>query len=317
MLLIDALEERHDEVRLVENGSSSIEAKYEDGKWWLKIDGALYPLTKGAFDALMNLLRIPIKYIQRCVDEDGVFLAESSINYWLSKNDFFSFLVGMQDGEPAITQVFPGSRLYIPGVKVNDFIFEYLGDAQVHSFSVKEDVFNAVYITDKSVDVGNNKYHYGVRVLYSDCFKITPRFDGVLVSLEKDGATLAYPTTKRKFRVAGSTITGVFDQIEEFLDLSLGGLSDKLVPAFQEMSGDSTLISVESFVGQLCAELRLSRKANSEIESAFKYLNYPLVEMVEIVCAWAAGHDNSVVDMESARDVQIAACNYVIERKFK
>lgn len=319
MLLIDALEERTDTVKLVE-GVESIIASYMGG-WQFELDGALYYITESALDNLLNLLRIPIKYIDRCVEEEGHFLAESSINYWLEKYGDLSFLV--QNGVegyvemPCITQVFPGKSLYIPGVKVNDFIFDYLGDASVSSFIIEDDVFNAVYLTDQTIELDGETFNYGVRVLYSDCFSITPRFDGVLCS--GSGVLLAYPTTGRKFRVAGSTIPQVFEQIEEFLDLSIDGLNEHLIPSFNGMEEtDVKLLPAEKFVAMLCADLRLSKKIQNEMNGWFEMSNYFLREMVKIMGRQTASlPEGSHINVELARDIQIALASYITSGSFK
>lgn len=327
MQLIDELERRSDVIRIVE-GVDKCEANYSGG-WEIILDGAVYHITEEAFDTLLNLLRIPIKYIKRCVEDEGKFLAEASINYWLEKYNAkpeveedelsgpggLGFLV--QNGVdgvsvmPTITQVFPGKRLFIPGVKVNDLIFDYLEDeVEIVNYTTEDDVFNAIYLTKRKHLVGDKWYHFGVRVLYSDCFKITPRFDGVLYN-KKDKILLAYPTTGRKFRVAGSTIPQVFEQIEEFLDLSIAGLNDKLLPALKDFSGN--LIEVEKFVDLLCAEMRFSKKIKDEINSWFTMVNYPILEIVEIMGQRTVSLD----DVELGRDIQIAMTNYITKGSFK
>jgi hypothetical protein len=318
MLLIDALEKRTDTTRLVE-GANKIEANYSDG-WTVTIDGAMYYITGEAFDNLLNLLRVPIKYIRRCVEDEGKFLAEASINYWLEKYGDLSFLIAQHvEGYvemPCITQVFPGKSLYIPGVKVNDFIFDYIGNASVRSFIIDDDVFNAVYVTDQTIDLLNETFNYGIRVLYSDCFKITPRFDGVLCS--KEGSLLAYPTTGRKFRVAGSNIPQVFEQIEEFLDLSIDGLNEHLIPKLQTITEDHpTNVFVDGFLTRLCAELRLSKKIQVEMGGWFQYTNQPLGEIILIIGKRTAELENSHIDVEMARDIQIAISHYISRGKFK
>lgn len=320
MQLIDALDKRSDAVKLIES-VVQIEASCEyDAGWWIILDGGGYPITDDAFDTLLNLLRIPIKYIKRCMEEDGRFLAESSVNYWLKKYGDLSFLVGQVDGfaEYAITQVFPGKRLYLPGEQVNDLIIDYLqGDVIVYSFLVADDVFNATYLTDERVVVDGREVSLGVSVLYSDCFNITPRFDGVLVS--EDNSTLGWPTIGRKFRVASNTITQVIDQIEEFLDLSIAGLNNTLIPALAEFSEDHcTLIDAENFFTRLCNDLRLSKKVKDElIRNCTQYPNHMPSELVWNTAKYLSESYWSNIDMGMARDIQIAISYYVVSGNFK
>lgn len=315
MQLIDKLEERSDAVKLYES-VDKVQAQCDSYRnWWLHLDGVAFPITDDAFDTLLNLLRIPIKYIKRCTDEDGSTLAERSVNYWLEKCGDLSFLVSQVDGvaEYAVTQVFPGKRLYLPSVKVNDLIIEYLGgDVQVQSFIIEDDIFNAVYLTQETID----DMRLGVRVLFSDCFTITPRFDGVLCS--DDGALLCWPTLGRKFRVANNTIPQVVDQIQEFLDLSLDGLRETIVPALRNFE-DNSLVNGESFVIRLCNDLRLSRKVKDELtENCVPYPDYDVVEVIHSIAGYTAKvSGDTTISVSTARDIQVALSNYIVKGSFK
>ena len=322
MQLIDALEVRSDSVKIVE-GAEEIQAQCDDsGSWSMVVDGASYSITDGAFDTLMNHLRIPIKYIHRCTDDDGRWLAEQSINYWLAKYGDFSFLIE----DLTVTQVFPGKRLYLPGVRVNDLIIDYLnGDVTVQSFAVKDDVFNAVYITEDTVEVLGKKLNLGVRVLYSDCFVITPRFDGVIYDKET-GSLLGWPTLGRKFRVASNTIPQVVDQIEEFIDLSLEGLRNTLIPALEQFGfnefreKDHRLVAADQFISRLCNDLRYSRKVRDElIKNCTVTPNHLPLEIVEGIGAYTTKDRGaeSHIDLGMARDLQIALSYYIVRGTFK
>jgi hypothetical protein len=334
MQLIDVLETRSDSISIVES-ATGINASCDDyGKWYLStqsecyegdgnvgVSEASYELSDDALDTLLNLLRIPIKYIKRCTEEEGgVWLAEKSVNYWIRKYGDLSFLVQDRGEEfPLITQVFPGKRMYLPGDKVNDLIIEYLdGEVNIASFVVVDDVFNALYLTDREIEVDGGKALLGVRVLYSDCFTITPRFDGVLYEPET-GATFCWPTVGRKFRVASNTLHQIMEQIEEFLDLSIDGLNENLIPALQS-SADRypKLIEADGFLTRLCADLRLSQKVKQELAAMFKMVNYMPMELVRDVAAYTTSiEDSDNIDLNVARDIQIALSNYIVRGSFK
>jgi len=327
--LIDVLESRSDSVLIVDS-PEKVEAHYR-GQWEFTLDDADYDITEDALNTLLNLLRIPIKYITRCVEEEeeasehtyGMVLAENSINYWLEKYGDVSFLVTNSGDTKTITQVFGGRKLYIPGVKINDLIFEYLGrkskNVAVMNYTASDDMFGAVYITDEVYDILGGKCNLGVRVLYSDCFAITPRFDGVLVRAD-DQALVAFPTTGRKFRVAGSNIPIVFDQIEEFLDLSVDGLRETLIPALERIAdrSDQILHHKSDVIDRLCAELRVSKKIKDEVNEWFEMENYFHDEMVSIIAQKTNNlPEDSNIDVELARSIQIAMTNFVLRRSFK
>lgn len=321
MQLIDVLETRSDAVRIYEGADKVRFQCDESGDWWAEIDGASYSITESAFNTLLNLLRIPIKYIQRCSeDPGGMMLAESSVNYWLEKYGDISFLIEYaadQDVLPVVSQVFPGKRLYLPGVQVNDLIFDYLnGEVSVQAFDVEDDVFNAVYLTEEVVTINGEEYKLGVRVLYSDCFTITPRFDGVIYS--ESGGLLGWPTKGRKFRVASNTIPQVIEQIEEFLDLSLEGLRESLLPSLQKWESDK-LIDAEQLIVRLCNDMRYARKVAQElIDNCTETPNHMPHEIVWNIAKYTANlPEDSHIDIGMARDIQIAMSNWIVKESFK
>lgn len=315
MQLIDALEDRADRV-FIEETPDNLRVEYADG-WCVYIDGALAPIKKQAFDNLLNLLRIPIKYVERCVeDEGGIWLAQESINFWLERYGKLSFLTERIEGYdiPVITQVFPGKRLYLPGVKVNDLIIEYLGDCDVFSYSIEDDVFNAIYLTGRDEVIAGHNFRVGVRVLYSDCFTITPRFDGVLV--DPGGAVLTWPTVGRKFRVASNTVPQIIEQIYEFLDLSMKGLEESVVKALGDFD-NSTLVDAEKWITRLCSDLRQNKRLKAELmENCTATPNHLPLELVLNVTSYVASGEASV-DLTTAREIQLAISNYIVNGTFK
>lgn len=318
MLLIDALDARSDSIRIVES-AGNIQAHYLDSKWFVTIDNADYEIADTAMEILLNLLRVPIKYVYRCVDEDGVPLAEDSINFWLKKQDL-SFLIQKHENDPMVTQVYPKSKLYLPSVKVNDLILEYLKyDVDIPSFEIDDDVFNAVYVTKTSRHIGDTEFYLGVRVLYSDCFTITPRFDGVLYD-NATGAMFSWPTVGRKFRVASSTIPQVIDQIEEFLGLSLHGLSELLIPRLSDfLEADPNLIDSEGFISRLCSDLRYSSHVRHEL---MKYCTKTPRHLPQELAMSISAYTNRLpedteITLEMAREIQIALSRFIVTGSFK
>jgi hypothetical protein len=334
MQLIDCLEQRADSIRLIES-VEDIKARFYDGNLILSLNGAEYPVLDVALDTFLNLLRIPIKYIYRCIEHGGVDLAEYSVNYWVERYGDFSFLIELVDETPTVTQVFTGRGLYLPSVKVNDLIIDYLGnDVSIKSFYVEEDTFEALYVTGKKwtcvVDSTLNgkqlnslTFRYGVRVLYSDCFTITPRFDGILVE-EDTGAVLGVPTKGRKFRVASNTIPQVLSQIEDFIDLSLGGL-DRLTNSFYNFAGQNqtlemqNLLQADDFVSRLCSDLRLSRKVYLELMDQFTLPNNTGIDIVMLLASYTSMNtsDSDFISVGIARDIQMALSSYIMRGTFK
>lgn len=322
MQLIDALEERSDSVKIIAS-PESVEVDFTESEWQVIInDGDRLGITDDALGSLLNFLKIPIKYIQRCTEEEddfGVDVAIRSVNYWLSKAPAVSFL----SWDSVITQVFAGKKLYIPGTKVNDLIFDFFSKAgrevEVFSYFTNADIFEAVYLTDEVYEVGSDTFRLGVRVMYSDCFTITPRFDGVLIS--EDNALIAFPVQRRKFRVAGSNIPLVMDQIEEFLDLSIHGLREDLIPAMANLFAGGGVVSVPKTVDRLCADLRVSLRIKNEILGWFDMsLGYEFTEtdLIKTITSRTSslGSDSSI-NMELSRRIQVALTSYIMTQSFK
>jgi hypothetical protein len=320
MQLIDALEYRADSVGIVES-VEKVSAYFQDSRWYMCLDGAEYEISESALEILLNLLRIPVKYIYRCVQDDGAKLAQDSINFWLSRYGDLSFLIKKSES-PLVSQVYAGSKLYLPSVKVNDHILDYLKyDAEIKYYRTSEDIFDALYITSDSIKINHFEYRLGVKVLYSDCFSITPRFDGV-VYCEDTEALFCWPTVGRKFRVASSTIPQVMDQIDEFLELSIQGLTENLLPALTgvlNQDSEHPLVDAEKFVSRLCSDLRYSNRVRQElIRFCTRHANHFERELLVNIASYTNDLDyGSEISMEMAREIQIALSMYAVKGEFK
>lgn len=315
MQLIDQLEDRYDRVKLMERITDA-SVRYEDGDWYITIDGGEYGINAEAMNSLLSILKVPIKYAWRFA-ESSALGAETMVNFWLEESGEIGYLIeGL-----VVTQVFAGGGMYIPGVKINDLIFDYLkGEVSVHSFYAEADVFSAIYLSDKCIDIAGGSWQVGIRVLYSDCFSITPRFDGVLCS-EDTGATLAWPTMKRKFRVASNTYPQVFSQVEEFIDVSIDGMMSELVRSLRENWEGMTeqVVVADTLIFRLCTELRLSRKIGDEIlEFSGVSTLPPLTDFAKSVTRYLMNlKPDSCISVEVARDIQVAVSKFLVGKSFK
>lgn len=268
----------------------SIKAECVMDAFAFNLDGALYLVDDEAFKKFLNHIRIPTKYIERCMqDEDGRRLAEETINYWLQHNESFNFLLN----DDMIEQIFPCSNAYLPGVKVNDFIIDIFdGDIHIRNHTTDGDMFSATYLTEIMVTIGEWEFQVGVRVLYSDCFNITPRFDGVLFE-RNTNALLSFPTLGRKFRVASATIDQLLDQIADFIQLSVDGIKDILCPAVKREIEAPHKEKPSVFIRRLCSDLRYSKKVQEELKNQF-----PTPDEEEEVMSIVLGIATNLVDAD-------------------
>lgn len=310
MALVDELEKREEEVRVLPQYRDYSFVYEPDAGWCLKFDTTRYAFHEEAWNTLMNKLRIPIKYVERLVlTSEGQNIAQQCVEHAVGDNRFLY----LEDRDGSITQVFSDSHLFLPGIKVNDFIFDiFESDLEVYSYSIDGDIFEAVYLTDKTRKVEDAEYRIGVRVLFSDCFTITPRFDGVVCDPET-GAIISHPTVGRKFRVADTSIDAIYEQIAQFTELSVEGALNNLVPALENFyPADSG-----EFIANLCIELRYSKKVLAELEGYTDVLSDDRVSLAKAMSAYVERNtfDNITVSMK--RDISVALGNYLMNGRFK
>jgi hypothetical protein len=307
MQLVDLLDERLTSVKMYER-PLDVEVLLSDGNNEVYIGGARYGISEQALGAMLNILKIPIKHIERLVIADGGYLANSVINFWISQEPgCLSFLIDVRE-DPSISQVFSGGAMYLPGIKINDLVVDILGNCSVMpNFRVEDDLFEAVYITDSTEEIGGVIFSRGVRVLYSDCFRFTPRFDAVLVT--DYGGMLCWPTEGRKFRVAANTVSQIMDQIYDFISLTLASMDDKLIPAIKD---DAVEINPDKYITELCSQLRLNQKVRVQM-TEFIQAEYTGLEMALVLSLFRSG----LLTPTMERDIQVAATSMLYRGSFK
>lgn len=309
MQLIDRLEERADSVSLME-GVTHARVQWDDASfndWAIVIGlqgvGEFHPITEDAWITLLNHLKVPTKLIKRMSgDVKGRAIATEVIDYHFFDREF-SYLVEEIDDVNVITQVFDVNGTYMPMVNVNDLVFDVIGySASVDPYNcvVEGDKFYATYISDEKVRIGGNDYNIGVSVHYSDCFTVTPRFDGVLIL---DGATVAFPIEGRKFRVAGNTIAEINVQIRDFIALALDSVREGASKMDKGHGLDLyTLVPVEKTVTALFSRHRISDKVGQALIDKAPTPNISGNEFVDLL--GSASTDDFTTDI--VRAVRIA-----------
>ncbi len=116
------------------------------------------------------------------------------------------------------------------------------------------------------------------------------------------------PVRDRKFRVADKDLSSFLDQVDEFCDLAMEGINEELPQVFDY----STSLLAFEFINNLCSELRLNRK----IANQLKDIPTSKINLIpSLLAAIFAGQID--IDMETARNLQIAITNYIIEGRFK
>lgn len=313
-MLVDHLEDRYETTTFVEVDSDLELLIHPDYRKAVKANGSYYDITDSAFYALLNFLRIPIKYIERCQqDTAGLELAISNINYWIGELQKFSLLIECDK----VTQIFDGKRLYMPGIKVNDIIVDMLPDVKVVNYTTDQDIFHALYVSDRTQNFDGFRAQQGIRALFSDCFNVTPRFDAVLYEPETQ-TMYCWPVQGRKFRAASTTLSQVVDQIEDFIVLVLEQMHAQLVPAIAKANASTKEYKTTEFVQLLSSELRLNKRQQQELDSAVPEAKLRLIDIVRRLGSYTNDHAGEQhISLLDAREVQVALSYYLVRGSFK
>lgn len=314
-MLVDQLIERSESVTLEFTEALEFEfVGHPVFSWSLDEYQHSMPVEWDAFDEFLNILHIPIKYAKRCLESiGGIEIAKANINFWIKQQHGFSLL--LQDG--MVQQIIEGDRIFVPGVLVNDVVVEKVPGAQVAHYLIEEDTFHAVYVGPQELSFKHAEHPYklGIRVLYSDCFAVTPHFDGVLYA-EKTGAMYCWPVQQRKFRTVNITKQQFYMQIEEFVALALEQITDDVLPALEEVHADA--VDPIDFVYRLCSELRINRTIRDQVAAHVNQWALSdeagVIRLMERISAYC---NSGELDFDTARDIQVALTNWVIERSFK
>lgn len=307
-MLIDALEARTDNIQMV-SPRLPPRIEIESKNISIKLDGDNregYEITAPAFESLLNIIRLPIKYVERLIEQDGGKLAQDNINFWLAGRNM-SFLM---DSKDIVTQVFDCKKLYIPSLTVNDEIMDSLPEAKVLEWQLHDDVFHAIYIGRDNLEIDGTTFFVGIRVLYSDCFNSPPRFDGVLYSFTSQ-VMFSYPIQNRKFRVASNSVAEILEQIREFIALGIDAVTNELAPQLKDKMHTEYVVS--EFLPRMCSDLRLSSKILQQLSKGLSY-SANLMELVGII---TDNCNSNHIDIAVTREIQVAIAKFVVTGQFK
>lgn len=279
-------------------------------------DGNTYEISTGVCDALLNQLKIPMKYFYRMASKN-IKLAEDQFNFWVK--DLKDMAAVIEDG--TITQVYDSRRAFVPvrtvdqaicsqfGIDRNRVISNYDGEYYIGVYPIPD---FQVALQDGSTATT------AIRIIYSDCFSITPRLDSVL-TVDGSFDNFYYPINGRKFRVANAEHTQIINQIIEFASIVNFQLKNDFIPALNTSMETMNEAAPIFFVKRMCSDLRLSKKIGAEllegIDVTVMHCHHDLVRKISNNLLPEVRSES--IDVLLAREIEIALGRSLVRGSFK
>lgn len=307
--------DRSDEIDIVKVDHGHIKWE-EDGENLIPVfygEDCSYPVSLAAIDTLLNMVKVPIKYFWRVAEVDN-FLAQQNINLWLKDAEDVGGLIH----QDKIVQFFDSRRLFLPASLVRQTVGIHLGvDDRLIFDTMDGETYVGTFPIPHSQHqlFDGSSVHLYIRILFSDCFEIVPRID-LAVTYDKTFESFYVPVKGRKLRISGQGPSQVLNQITEFVDLVMEQGMKEFLPALDDAIKSGGEINPLKFNLDLCNHLRLSRKIGSwlidDIEpgdrvSFLKQVGSRLMPEVR----------PDMIDLQTARLIEIAISNYLIAGNFK
>lgn len=202
--LIEKLEAQDENTRRVDFKFSDLHITYDSGRAVVDSKFGQMNFSNNGMLSLLESLKIPRLYIERCPAD----LRERNIQHWLKNNN--STGSALVENETIRAFMNP-SHIYVSTSKVFKNVLAEIPDGYVANFSVDDDATEIVLFSeDYDTDVIDSKVKAGIRLLYSDSWKVYPRFDASLCRIACFNSALA-PLTKRSFRVSGKNEQEIID----------------------------------------------------------------------------------------------------------
>lgn len=279
----------------------------------IKVGQDALEITGEAFDTLLNALKIPCKFLQRFAEasfED----AANTVNFWLNRANNIG---GVVENETVKT-VFDSRKLYVPVDFIATSLKLHLGADNYYSY-YDGDIFVAtIPVANSDIRLANGDDAFvSVRLMFSECFTITPRVDAVL-TVKGSFENYYYPIQGRKFRIVDSTPAQVDELIREFADIVVAQMVKKFVPALDEMIEMGAELPSSAYIGRLCSELRLSKRIGQYLLSEVGDSEIALHDLVrKIGNAVMPEVRPELISLETAREIELAISKSIVLGRFK
>lgn len=286
---------------------------YLDGVPYIKLNDLRYELATEPFDALLNFLKIPIKYMNRLALEDSE-QASQNINFWLGKR-CNELALAIRDEQ--VVHVVESAAPTVSLDVVVTALERYWGSK---AFVTQEgELYVALFKTSiPPIELSNGETGFiSTRLTYSECFVITPRIDAVF-TIEGSFENYYLPTQSRKFRVLGLSETNIVNEIIEFADYVTEQMQKEFIPALEKMIDFNAQLNIYGFVDRLCSELRLSKKICRSLLAGIDETEVSLHKLVRLISNNLLPEVRSdQLDYFTARDIEIALSKAIMYGRFK
>lgn len=280
----------------------------------LKIGQERFELGQEPFDSLLNLLKIPTKYLHRFASEDPE-QASKNVNFWLNKRaDYLSLAVRGDE----VVHIVENDISFIPTSKVIDMVGKYLRSPSPF-ITTEGELIVALFKTDiPEIElISGERAFFSIRLTYSECFAITPRIDAVL-TVNGSFENYYYPIQGRKFRLSNMEQTQILNEIIEFVDIVLEQVQKQFVPALNRMMELDAKLNIYGFIQRLCSELRLSKKLCVPLIAGIEETDVSLHNLVRLISNNLLPEARvEVLDYLTAREIEIALSKAIVCGRFK
>lgn len=280
----------------------------------IKLDQNRFELGPEPFDSLLNLLKIPTKYLHRFAAEDSEY-ASKNVNFWL-KRRCEELALAVKGDE--VIHVVESDRSFVPSQLVIDALSKYLRCPKPFTY-VEDELLVCLFKTNlPEVELASGETAFiSVRLTYSECFSITPRIDAVL-TVNGSFENYYYPVQQHKFRLAKMGQAQILNEIIEFVDIVLEQMQKQFIPALDKMIGYDAKLNIYGFVERLCSELRLSKKLCVPLIAGIEDTEVSLHNLVRFISNNLLPEVRvETLDYLTAREIEIALSKAIVTGRFK
>jgi hypothetical protein len=295
--LVSQLEERKEKTERVNFSYENVDFAAEGEFGALSIDNEEFSLREAGWELLCNDLEVPRKFAER-IDTD---LRENVFNSLMGDTERLgAILVEGSDIRSFVDPAHP----YVPTLNVFNKVMENVSDSfEVKNGFVNDDLTEFVLLSeDTQQEVVGSPITGGIRVVHSDGWSVSPRFDTYLYRLLCSNGMVS-PLEGHKMRISGKNSEEILSRVGEFASHAEHKI-DEMIEGF-EATNDIEVPNPIQMIGHVQHEFGFpQRLANNLLDTAgsHSFLNTlpgnRLSTMFDIVnlLTYVASHEGEVTD---------------------
>lgn len=306
--LVERLEQRKDNTERVNFSYENVVFESdEENHHSLIVDDEKFMLRPAGWELLCNELEVPRKFAERI--DSG--LRDEVFNHLMGDghNELGAFLA---EGNEIRSFVDPGHP-YVPTLNLFNKVMEKIDDGfEVRNGFVNDDVTEFVLLsTDEQYEVQGSTVAGGIRVVHSDSWAVSPRFDTYLYRVLCSNGMVS-PLEGHKMRISGKSSTEILETAGEFA-ASAEHKIEEMIEGF-EATGEIEVPNPIQMIHHVRNEFGLpARLGNRLLETGGQgtFLNTlpdnRISTMFDIVnlLTYVASHDTEITDDNRERLLEI------------